>query len=208
MADEKRMAGDYTIIQSIFAGEKEIVIGENVAAEQGQRYMPWRTRLPRYTRNKSPPQNSLLRISPQTFSAGTAIPTLMRTASLLWRCRAKPIRKRRTQAAPSIAACKAMTNPDPVPLGQYRGFSMDLLFDSFSKEYRINLKGDATLSTALGTDIYGNIVRLDNVLDSLESSVKFHEDSLKAQKGRLPRYGGGGAAFSAGGRTEKENLHG
>lgn len=84
-----------------------------------------------------------------------------------------------------LAACKAMTNPDPVPLGQYRGFSMDLLFDSFSKEYRINLKGDATLSTALGTDIYGNIVRLDNVLDSLESSVKFHEEQLESTKRQL-----------------------
>ena len=27
-----------------------------------------------------------------------------------------------------LAACKAMTSPEPVPLGQYRGFSMDLSF--------------------------------------------------------------------------------
>lgn len=30
-----------------------------------------------------------------------------------------------------LAACKAMTSPEPVPLGQYRGFAMDLSFDSF-----------------------------------------------------------------------------
>jgi len=36
-----------------------------------------------------------------------------------------------------IEACKAMTSPDPIPLGEYLGFSMKLLFDTFSKDYRI-----------------------------------------------------------------------
>ena len=66
-----------------------------------------------------------------------------------------------------LAACKAMTSPEPVPLGRYRGFDMELSFDSFGRIYRIALKGSLSYSTDLGTDIFGNIQRLDNVLGSM-----------------------------------------
>ena len=39
-----------------------------------------------------------------------------------------------------LACCQAMTSPDAVPLGQYRGFSMSLSFDSFAKAYVITMK--------------------------------------------------------------------
>ncbi len=70
-----------------------------------------------------------------------------------------------------LAACKAMTRPDPVPLGQYRGFAMELSFESFSKEFRITLKGALTHTTGLGTDIFGNILRLDNLLGGMEERL-------------------------------------
>ena len=70
-----------------------------------------------------------------------------------------------------LAACHAMTSPDPVPLGQYRGFAMELSFESFSKEYRITLKGALTHTTGLGTDIFGNILRLDNLLGGMEERL-------------------------------------
>ena len=70
-----------------------------------------------------------------------------------------------------LAACHAMTSPDPVPLGQYRGFAMELSFESFSKEFRITLKGALTHTTGLGTDIFGNILRLDNLLGGMEERL-------------------------------------
>ena len=70
-----------------------------------------------------------------------------------------------------LAACHAMTSPDPVPLGQYRGFAMELSFESFSKEYRITLKGALTHTTGLGTDVFGNILRLDNLLGGMEERL-------------------------------------
>ena len=70
-----------------------------------------------------------------------------------------------------LAACKAMTSPDPIPLGQYRGFAMELSFESFTKEFRITLKGTLTHTTGLGTDIFGNILRLDNVLGGMEERL-------------------------------------
>ena len=66
-----------------------------------------------------------------------------------------------------IAACKAMTKPEAQELGSYRGFGMELNFDPCSREYTITLKGKLRHTTALGTDIFGNIQRLDNLLDKM-----------------------------------------
>ena len=44
---------------------------------------------------------------------------------------------------------------------------MELFFDVFSKEYKINLKAELRHTVTLGTDIFGNIQRLDNMLESL-----------------------------------------
>ena len=79
--------------------------------------------------------------------------------------------KKKAAGSAILAACKAMTSPDPVPLGQYRGFAMELSFESFTKEFRITLKGALTHTTGLGTDIFGNILRLDNLLGSMEERL-------------------------------------
>ena len=69
-----------------------------------------------------------------------------------------------------LDACHAMTSPDPIPLGQYRGFPMELYFDSLGREYKITLKGSLRHTTGLGTDIFGNIQRLDNLLSGFQGS--------------------------------------
>ena len=77
-----------------------------------------------------------------------------------------------------IEACKAMTSPDPVSMGEYRGFQMILSFDTFSKEYRVTLSGALSHTVRLGTDIHGNITRLDNALEGFASSFQNCENSL------------------------------
>ena len=77
-----------------------------------------------------------------------------------------------------LEACQAMTSPDAVPLGEYRGFSMELYFESFTREYRITLKNDLSHTVSLGTDIFGNLQRIDNMLDSLERSADRSRDEL------------------------------
>ncbi len=64
-----------------------------------------------------------------------------------------------------IDACTKMTGSDAVFLGQYRGFSMVLVYDGPSNEYRLTLKGTLSHTAVLGADIYGNLTRIDNVLD-------------------------------------------
>jgi hypothetical protein len=84
-----------------------------------------------------------------------------------------------------IEACKAMTSPDAAPLGEYRGFAMDLSFDSFSKEYRVTLKGQLSHTVPLGTDIHGNITRLDNALDGMEQKLALCREKLDSVNAQL-----------------------
>jgi hypothetical protein len=77
-----------------------------------------------------------------------------------------------------IEACKAMPSPDPVPMGEYRGFQMILSYDSFSKEYRVTLSGALSHTVVLGTDIHGNITRLDNAIENFAAKLEKCEASL------------------------------
>jgi hypothetical protein len=84
-----------------------------------------------------------------------------------------------------VEACKAMTSPDPVPLGEYRGFSMILSFDSFAKEYRVTLSGALSHSVKLGGDVFGNITRIDNALEGFAASLENCKTQLKATQAQM-----------------------
>lgn len=77
-----------------------------------------------------------------------------------------------------IEACKAMTSPDPISLGEYRGFGMILSFDRFAKDYRVTLSGALSHTVTLGTDIHGNITRLDNALGGFTDALQKCETNL------------------------------
>ena len=81
-----------------------------------------------------------------------------------------------------LEACKEMTNPEPIPLGEYRGFTMELYFEA--REYKVRLKGELGYPVTLGTDTFGNITRLDNALEGLPKRLEMNEmelDNLKKQ---------------------------
>ena len=81
-----------------------------------------------------------------------------------------------------LEACKAMTNPEPIPLGEYRGFTMELYFEA--REYKVRLKGELGYPVTLGMDTFGNITRLDNALEGLPKRLEMNEmelDNIKKQ---------------------------
>ena len=84
-----------------------------------------------------------------------------------------------------LAVCKSMTSPEAIPLGSYRGFEMELLFDTFSKEYKIKLKNELRHTVTLGTDIFGNIQRLDNMITAFPERKKTCENQLENEKQQL-----------------------
>ena len=84
-----------------------------------------------------------------------------------------------------IEACKAMKSPEPVPLGTYRGLSMELSYSSVSQEFVIALHGKGTYKVPLGTDIYGNITRLDNKMNELPDNLSRCREQLETAKSQL-----------------------
>lgn len=84
-----------------------------------------------------------------------------------------------------LAACKAMKNPDPIPLGKYRGFDMTLRFSTLCKEYQVSLQGARLHEVSLGTDIFGNILRMDNLLNSMEGKVTSRKEELENARTQL-----------------------
>ena len=84
-----------------------------------------------------------------------------------------------------IEACKAMKSPEPVPLGTYRGLSMELSYSSVSQEFVIALHGKGTYKVPLGTDIYGNITRLDNKMNELPDNFTRSREQLETAKSQL-----------------------
>ena len=84
-----------------------------------------------------------------------------------------------------IAACKAMKSPEPVVLGAYRGFGMELSYNTFSKEFVVELKGKRSYPVALGTDIYGNITRIDNEIEKIPDRLLHCQERLETLKEQL-----------------------
>ena len=80
-----------------------------------------------------------------------------------------------------LAACKEMKGTEPIPLGSYRGFQMELSFDSFRHDFDIALIGAISHHVPLGTDARGNIIRLDNALSSIPEKLEnAHEQADKS----------------------------
>lgn len=84
-----------------------------------------------------------------------------------------------------IDACKAMKSPEPVPLGSYRGLSMELFYSSVGQEFVIALHGKGAYKVPLGTDIYGNITRLDNKMNELPDNLTRSREQLETAKSQL-----------------------
>ena len=77
-----------------------------------------------------------------------------------------------------IEACRNLKGDGPVPLGEYRGFSMELCFNAFSKEFEVILKGALNYKVALGEDARGNLIRMDNALSGLSGRLERVQNEL------------------------------
>ena len=81
-----------------------------------------------------------------------------------------------------ITACKAMTSPEPIPLGGFRDFNLELSFNSAERCYEVRIKGDTTQIVALGDDAYGNIARIDNRIERIPELLDTAKEELDNTK--------------------------
>ena len=77
-----------------------------------------------------------------------------------------------------IETCKAQTSPEPREVGSYRGFILLLSYDTFGKIFQLTLKGMLSHTIELGSDIHGNIQRMENVLEMFPARLNACEQAL------------------------------
>ena len=75
--------------------------------------------------------------------------------------------EKKAAGAELLVMCQNMLTPEPTQVGLYCGLTLELSFDSFSQEYRLTMIGQLRHVVTLGTDVFGNIQRMDNLLESL-----------------------------------------
>ena len=63
-----------------------------------------------------------------------------------------------------LAVCKENTLANPVEIGSYRGFRMEVYYDTLNTHYCLNLCGKAKHKVELGSDALGNLTRIENEL--------------------------------------------
>lgn len=83
-----------------------------------------------------------------------------------------------------LEACKAMTSPEAKEIGTYRGFTLLLSYDVLSKVFRMTLRGELSHTVELGSDIHGNIQRMENMFEAFPVRLSACEkvlDTLKEQ---------------------------
>ena len=95
--------------------------------------------------------------------------------------------EKKDAGAAIIEFCKKHYTMDRIEMGEYRGFPMTLQYDAFNKEFEVTLQGEMTHRVTLGSDLYGNIQRIDNALSGIQlringvkSSLENYEEQLKA----------------------------
>lgn len=77
-----------------------------------------------------------------------------------------------------LATCKSLKGTEPVNIGEYRGFKMELDYDSFNQEYQLTLKGNMSHRLTLGTDPRGNLIRMDNALSGIPNRLEKSKTQL------------------------------
>ena len=66
-----------------------------------------------------------------------------------------------------LTMCQTMLSPEATQVGGYRGLTLELAFDTFAREYRLTMIGQLRHTVTLGTDVFGNLQRMDNALEGL-----------------------------------------
>ncbi len=70
-------------------------------------------------------------------------------------------------------------------IGEYRGFTMEVSFDSFTRNIKLKLKNKFSYSIDLGTDVNGNITRINNCLENIAKDIPIERERLDNTKFQL-----------------------
>ena len=71
-----------------------------------------------------------------------------------------------------LAICKDYPMSAPTEIGSYRGFQMEIYYDTVNAHYCMNLCGKAKHKVDLGADALGNLTRIENELSKLPARLE------------------------------------
>ena len=86
--------------------------------------------------------------------------------------------EKKDAGAALIETCKAQTSPELKEVGSFRGFTLMLSYDTFGKTFKLTLKGALSHMIDLGSDIHGNIQRMENAFDMFPTRLNACEQAL------------------------------
>ena len=75
--------------------------------------------------------------------------------------------EKKEAGAALLTMCQTMLSPEATQIGSYRSLTLELSFDTFAREYRLTMIGQLRHTVTLGTDVFGNLQRMDNALEGL-----------------------------------------
>ncbi len=78
-----------------------------------------------------------------------------------------------------LDACKEIKDASFVPIGHYRGFELQLGFDTSERSFIANIRGEASHPVLLGDDLYGNLTRIDNTVEKLGGNLEVMKNKLE-----------------------------
>lgn len=84
-----------------------------------------------------------------------------------------------------LLACKQIKSKENLEIGSYKGFDMSLSYDSFAQEFHLELQREMSYTVTLGTSESGNILRIDNALDSIEKRIENSKEQLETLNEQL-----------------------
>ena len=83
-----------------------------------------------------------------------------------------------------LEVCRTKTNSELETIGEYRGFKLELGFNTVEKKFTMTMKNKYSYSIFLGDDVYGNITRINNALENIGDGIleeKLEIENLKRQ---------------------------
>ena len=78
-----------------------------------------------------------------------------------------------------LILCSKHKQYDPILIGEYRGFELNLSYDSFYECHKLTLKKNSSYTADLGNDVYGNITRIENVIESISKKLDTEKELLQ-----------------------------
>jgi N12 class adenine-specific DNA methylase len=96
-----------------------------------------------------------------------------------------PYTEKADAGASILETCHAMTSPEPQEMGNYMGFPMLFSFDSFYKHFEITLRGSISHTVVLGTDVHGNLIRLNNALAGIPEKLALCREQHKTLRQQM-----------------------